>query len=132
MTSKREQLKQHLLAVLTDLKEEAHKDPEAVWLIGSLASELTMKVKSPNWKGFKQKMTQDMYSTLVRDFQEEGQKLYRQDKRRHAYAIQAVALSIVASTQRVDPVISQGEALLDNYIERALAAYRTTQGPAAS
>jgi hypothetical protein len=75
-------------------------------------------------------MTPDVYRTLVRDFQEQGNKLYQQNKRRHAYAVQALAISIVASTQRMDPQMRDGEALLDGFIERALTAYRTTQSPA--
>jgi hypothetical protein len=130
MPSKRDELKQRLAAVLADLKDEAPKDPEAIWLIGSLASDLALKAKAPTWKAFKQKMTQDMYRTLVRDFQAEGNKLYQENKRRHAYAIQALAISIVASTQRVDPQMREGEALLDGFIEKALTVYRTTQKPA--
>jgi hypothetical protein len=130
MPSKRDELKQRLAALLVDLRDEAPKDPEAIWLIGSLASDLTLKAKTPNWKAFKQKMTPDVYRTLVRDFQEQGNKLYQQNKRRHAYAVQALAISIVASTQRIDPQMREGEALLDGFIERALTAYRTTQSPA--
>jgi hypothetical protein len=130
MPSKRDELKQRLAALLVDLRDEAPKDPEAIWLIGSLASDLTLKAKAPNWKAFKQKMTPDVYRTLVRDFQEQGNKLYQQNKRRHAYAVQALAISIVASTQRMDPQMRDGEALLDGFIERALTAYRTTQSPA--
>jgi hypothetical protein len=130
MPSKRDELKQRLAAVLADLKDEGPKDPEAIWLIGSLASDLALRAKAANWKAFKQKMTQDMYRTLVRDFQEQGNKLYQQNKKRHAYAVQALAISIVASTQRVDPQMREGEALLDNVIERALTVYRTSQKPA--
>jgi hypothetical protein len=129
MPSKRDELKQRLVAVLADLKDEAPKDPEAIWLIGSLASELAIKAKAPTWKAFKQKMTTDMYRGLVQDFQEQGNRLFQQNKRRHAYAIQALAISIVSSTQRIDPQMREGEALLDGFIERALTAYRTTQKP---
>jgi hypothetical protein len=130
MLSKRDELKQRLAALLVDLKNDAPSDPEAIWLIGSLASQLSLKAKTPNWRAFKRKMTSDMYRTLVRDFQEQGNKLYQQNKRRHAYAIQALAISIVASTQRIDPQMREGEDLLDGFIERALTVYRTTQDQA--
>lgn len=127
--SKREELKQRLAAVLADLKRDGPKDPEALWLIGSLAHELASKTKAKSWVAFKEKMTQEMYEKLVRDFQAQGNALFQADKKRHAYAIQALAISIVASTQRVDPQMAQGEALLDTIIDRAMQAFLTTGRP---
>lgn len=127
MTSKQEELKQRLAAVLHDLSEAGEADPEAVWLIGSLAATLIDKTASASWTGLKSAMTQDTYTGLVKDFQEQGNALWQAGKPKHTYAIQALAVSIVASTQRSDPDMRNGEALLDEVIESAVRVFRTSQ-----
>lgn len=127
MTSKQEELKQRLTAVLRDLDAEGRADPEAIWLIGSLAATLIDKTEAASWTALKADMTQDTYKQLVQDFQEQGNALWQAGKPKHTYAIQALAVSIVASTQRSDPQLRDGEALLDDLIENAVRIFRKTQ-----
>ncbi len=127
MTGKQEELKQRMAALLRDLDDNARADPEAFWLIGSLAATLVDKARAKSWAGLKAEMTQDTYQGLVRDFQQQGNALWQAGKPKHTYAIQALALSIVASTQRSDPQLREGETLLDAVIEEAVRVYRKTQ-----
>src|SRR5690606_18014844 len=127
MPTKEEELKQRLAAVLRDLQREGGKDPEAVWLIGSLAAELADKARAKSWPALKESMTQDMYDGLLRDFQTTGNALYQAGDSRRAYAIQALGISLVCRTQRHDPVLRDGEALLDSMIEGAVRIFRRTQ-----
>lgn len=127
MTTKTDELRQRIAAVLRDIQREGGKDPEAVWLIGSLAATLVDKAKDKTWAGFKSSMSQADYETLVADFQSQGNALWQAGKPKHTYAIQALALSVVALTQRSDPHLRDGEMLLDSMIEGAIGIYRKTQ-----
>jgi hypothetical protein len=127
MTSKQDELKQRLAAVLRDLQRDGGNDPEAVWLIGSLAATLVDKAKAKTWADLKAGMSQATYEGLVNDFQTQGNALWQAGKPKHTYAIQALSLSVVALTQRSDPVIRDGETLLDSMIEGAIGIYRKTQ-----
>ena len=118
---------QRLVAVLRDLEAAREADPEAIWEIGSLAASLVDKAKAASWSGLKGDLTQEMYEGLVRDFQTQGNALWQAGKSRKSYAVQALAISIVASTQRANVRLREGEALLDQVIDGALEAYRRTQ-----
>ena len=81
-----------------------------------------------SWADLKNGMSQATYEGLVNDFQTQGNALWQAGKPKHTYAIQALSLSVVALTQRSDPVIRDGETLLDSMIEGAIGIYRKTQG----
>ena len=67
MAAKLDELKQRLGAVLEDLQSGAGGDPEAMWLIGSLTSEITGKVKARSWVEFKETMSAATYDKLLED-----------------------------------------------------------------
>jgi predicted short-subunit dehydrogenase-like oxidoreductase (DUF2520 family) len=127
MNEKQEELLQVLAVVLGDLEAARNSDPEAIFEIGSLAAALVDKARARSWTGLKGELTQEMYNGLVRDFQTQGNALWQAGKARKTYAIQALAVSIVSSTQRANPKLREGEALLDEMIEGALNAYRQSQ-----
>ena len=129
MNQKQEELLERLATVLRDLEEARRTDHEAIWEIGSLAATLVGKTDAPSWTAFKEALTQDMYEGLVRDFQTEGNALWQAGKSRKAYAVQAIAASVVSVTQRRVPQLAQGEKLLDEAIQNALVVYRRTQKP---
>ncbi len=126
MAAKHDELKQRLAAVLEDLQATG-RDPETMWLIGSLTSEITGKVKARSWAEFKETMSAATYDKLLHDFQEVGNKLFQDGVVKRAYAMQALGLSLVCSTQRKDPVIVEGEMLLDAVIEGAVKLYRKVE-----
>lgn len=126
MASKEEEFKQRFAAVLTDLQKNGKDDPEAMWLIGSLAGEIIDKVGALTWVEFKRTMSQETYSKLLTDFQNEGNRQYREGDRKKAFAIQAVAMSLVAQTQ-TDEQMRTGEAILDELIEKTIQIFRQSR-----
>ncbi|HQZ13450.1 MAG TPA: hypothetical protein PK286_11265 [Devosia sp.] len=127
MVTKQDILKQRLAEVLDDLKTSGGRDPETMWLIGSLTADLTSKVKANSWKEFKETMSPATYDKLLNDFQDVGNRLYQDGIIKRAYAMQALGLSLVCSTQRQDPMIANGEILLDAVIEGAVKLYRKVE-----
>jgi hypothetical protein len=129
MARKEEELKTRLAAVLRDLQTEGTKDPEALFFIGSLAVSLIDKTKARSWPAFKEKLSTAEYDLLLRDFQTQGKKLHNAGEGKKAYAIQALAISLVCRTQRNDFQMREGEALLDRLIAGAVASYRKALRP---
>jgi hypothetical protein len=128
MPDKREDLKQRYAALLDDLKDAHKTDPLALAIMGAMAQTVATKGGAKNWRKFKQKMSQDQYSALMSELQAKGNKFWKDGKKREAYACQALGMSLAASTQRTDPVLRQGEELLDDFINRAAKAAKAAKG----
>jgi hypothetical protein len=128
MPTKEEEFKQRFAAVLLDLTENGQKDPEALWLIGSLACELTERTGHAKWAVFKREMTRQTYDQLLDDFQREGNRQHQEGDPKKAFAIQVLGLSLVARTQ-TDPEMRQGDALLDQMIETTMTVFRANRPP---
>jgi hypothetical protein len=127
MPTKEDDLKQRLAAVLRDLQSDGNKDPESIWQIGNLGASLIDKAKAKSWPELKNSLNAADYDKLLSDFQEQGNKLFQAGDTRRAYACQAMGISLVCRTQRTDPVMRDGEMLLDALITSAVAIYRKTQ-----
>ena len=128
MSSKEEDFKQRFVAVMQDLREDGSRDAEAIWLLGSLAATLVDKARAKSWPALKQQLRPVDYDGLLRDFQESGNAFHKEGKRKHAYAVQILAMSVVARTQQ-DAEVQAGNALLDDIVERAIRHYRRSRGP---
>ncbi|WDR03862.1 hypothetical protein PSQ19_07455 [Devosia algicola] len=128
--TKEQDFKQRLATVLQDLQESGVKDQAAMELLGSLALDLSGNLRAVNWSQAKKLITTPTYSTLLEKFEQEGNEHHQAGREKHAYAIQALAISLIAGTMRADPVIRQGEILLDTIIDAAVAAYRRLHGAA--
>ncbi len=122
--TREEELKQRLAIVLQDLRDGAVRDPEAMALVGSLASDLADKLDQQSWTGSKRVMTAAAYDALLESFQKRGNDYYKSGRTKHAYAIQVLGLSLVSASQRQDGDIAAGEKLIDEVIDRATALYR--------
>lgn len=122
MSTKEEDFKQRLAAVLQDVQQNGVKDQEAMLLLGGLAADLTRNLKAKTWSEAKQNIGAEAYDALLKTFEKEGNEHYKAGNTRHAYAIQILAVSLVARTQRRDPDMQAGEALLDAIINAAAAA----------
>ena len=122
--TKEEEFKQRFVAVLKDLQENGSKDNEAMWLLGSLASDLADDLKVADWSAAKRGMHSETYNTLLRTFEAQGNEHHQAGRGKHAYAIQALAVSLIARTQGADPQMAAGEALLDQIIDYTVAVYR--------
>ncbi|SMQ70107.1 hypothetical protein SAMN06295905_1777 [Devosia lucknowensis] len=125
--TKEAQFKQRFISVLADLQEDGVKDPQAMGLVGSLAAELADNLEQKSWTSSKQAMTSAVYDALLESFQKRGNQFYQDGKTKHAYAIQLLGVSLVATTQRGDADIAAGEKLLDQVIDSAVAQYRRTR-----
>jgi len=124
MPSKQDDLTRRLASVLRDLRRDGNKDPEAVWLIGSLAATLIDKAGAASWPALKDALTREAYDKLLGDFQTQGNALFQAGDAKRAYAIQALGLSLVCRTQRTDAVLRDGETLLDSTITGARSQER--------
>lgn len=125
--TKEQEFKSRFAAVLQDLQQSGSKDSEAMWLLGSLASDLSDNLKSRTWTAAKTAMSAKTYDTLLHTFEAQGNEHYREKREKHAYAIQVLAVSLIARTQRADPQMEAGEALLDNIIDYTVAVYRKSK-----
>ena len=121
--------KRRFAAVLQDLQQDGTKDPAAMMLLGGLASDLARDFKAQDWSQAKQSLNAENYDGLLKTFQSEGNALHAAGQEKHAYAIQALAVSLIAITQRADPDMVAGENLLDAIINRAVAVYRSQSKP---
>jgi len=83
MTTKEEDFKDRFVAVLQDLRSNGGKDPEAMFLIGSLAARLLDRAKQPTWAAYKAAMAPEAYSKLLSDFQKQGNGFHREGKDKH-------------------------------------------------
>ncbi|RYE87671.1 MAG: hypothetical protein EOP19_03625 [Hyphomicrobiales bacterium] len=128
MATKEEEFKQRFAAVLLDLQQNGKNDPEAMWLLGSLACEIAEKSDKKTWVEFKRSMAQSTYSQLLTDFEKEGNRQHREGDRKKAYAIQVLAISLIARTQD-DPQMRAGDALLDQMIDMTVNIYRDNREP---
>lgn len=128
MATKEEEFKQRFVAVLMDLQENGKNDPEAMWLIGSLACEIVEKSNKAKWAEFKSTMAQQTYSKLLTDFEQEGNRQYREGDQKKAYAIQVLAISLIAYTQK-DEQMRAGDKILDELIEMTIHVYRQNRQP---
>ena len=131
MATKEEDFKQRFAAVLLDLQQNGRNDKEAMWLIGSLACEIAEKSGKKTWVDFKHTMSQQTYAKLLSDFEKEGNRQHREGDPKKAYAIQVLAISLIALTQN-DEQMRAGDSLLDQLIEMTIAIYRNNREPKAA
>lgn len=123
MSTKEDDFKERFVALMQDLRENATKDAEATWLIGSLAARLIDLYKLKTWSQFKAALTPPAFNKLLKDFETEGNGFHRQGKKKAAYAVQVLAVSLIARTQ-TDEQVRAGDGLLDEMIQTMVAVYR--------
>ncbi len=122
MATKEEDFKQRFVAVLKDMRTNGPEDQEAMFLIGSLAARLVDGAGQKSWADYKLKMTPAVYDKLLRDFERQGNAFHQEGKKKHAYAVQLLGISLIARTQK-DPEVRAGDGLLDEMIGFLIAAY---------
>jgi len=117
-----EDFKSRFAVVLKDLMDNGHKDPEAMWLMGSLAARIMNDVKMNDWSEFKTSLTKEGYDALLNAFQRQGQELHSSGNQKAAYAVQAIAVSVVAS-KMTDPDVISGNELMDEFIGQTVRIF---------
>jgi len=119
------EFKQRFAAVLADIQKSGQEDGEALGLIGHLANDLAKSLQQPNWSSAKKVVTTQTYNDLLKIFEQRGNEYHQAGKGKHAYAIQALAMSLVAGTMRKDTQLAEGEKFLDALIDHAVATYQS-------
>jgi len=130
-TDHQAEFKQRLTVVLEDLKDSGMEDGEAMFFLGNFATRICDSVSKAGWTDVKNVITRADYDRLLKEFETEGNRLNREGNLKAAYALQALALSLVARTQ-ADPQVRSGEALLDIVIDSAIGNYRKHAKPKAN
>jgi hypothetical protein len=129
MATKDDDFKERFIAVMKNLHSDGQKDAEAMWLTGSLAARLVDKARQGSWTQFKATRTKRGYDQLLADFSAEGNGYHSQGKAKHAYAVQLLAMSMVARYQK-DEDIQFGLRLLDELIDRSIVTYKKNKNAA--
>jgi hypothetical protein len=122
--TKEQDFKIRFATVLQDFQQNGTKDPEIMWLTGTLASDLADDLKSASWSAAKSVMNKQTFDNLLKVFETRGTEHHHEGREKHAYAIQLLAVSLIAGTQRSDPEMAAGEQLLDHVIDSAVAVHR--------
>lgn len=111
--------------LLKDLGTNASKDPETIWLMGSLAGSIIEENQKKSWKEFKLSLSKDGFNRLLAALQSQGNKLAEQKNFKAAYAVETLAISIIAPTMKSDKHLVKGNKLLDSMIADAIEFYRS-------
>lgn len=119
------EFKQRFAAVLADIQRTGQEDGEALGLIGHLASDLAKSLQQPNWSKAKTVITPQTYNDLLKIFEQRGNEYHQAGQAKQAYAIQALAMSLISGTMRKDPQMAEGEKYLDAVIDRSVAIYQS-------
>lgn len=126
MATKEEDFRERFVAMMQDLHANGAKDQEAQYLIGSLASRLMDKTGAKSWATFKAGLGSFDRTVLLTDFEKQGNKFHKDGKRKHAYAVQVLAMSVVAPSQTDKDVLS-GNKILDGLINGLVTVFRKAE-----
>lgn len=127
-SEKREIFRKRFVEVMTDMGKSVHKDPESLYLIGSLAAHLIDRAKVPDWASLKAALSQEAYTGLLNSFQTQATEHVKNGNQKAAYAIEILAISVICMTQRGDAQLASGEELLDKLIGDTVGLFRRTSG----
>lgn len=122
--TKEEDFKIRLAALLENLQQSGTEDGEAMFLLGSLAAGLADDLGSSNWITAKGAMNEKTRDDVLQAFQTQGNLHHSEGRAKQAYAIQALAMSLISGALREDADIAEGEILLDQIIATAEANFR--------
>jgi hypothetical protein len=123
MTTQTQDLQQRITTVLKDINEAGRYDAEAMWVMGSIASQILSSAKITTWAGLRRTINDADFGKLIETFQTKGNEFVAEGNKNAAYAVQALSLSVVTRNQ-TDSVIVEGGYLLDTIIDRAVLFFR--------
>lgn len=120
--------RKRFLEVMKEMGENTRNDPEGIWMIGSLASSLLKQSQSPTWKRFKSALTPEVYNSLINSFRKQGNQLAKDGKEKAAFAVEVLALSIIAPTQSgQNEHIASGDQLLNKMVQDSIDFFHRSQ-----
>ena len=123
MAGMQDEFQERLVTVLTDLQTTKREDGEAMFHLGNLASRLVEDAGAQSWTGVKTGLSPEAFSSLLRTMQTQGNALHKQGRDKAAYAIEVLAVSLIARTLS-SPEIAEGDEILDELIETAITTFR--------
>ena len=123
MDERQREFRSRLVAIMQDLQQGGLRDAEAMRILGKLASGLVATQRYKSWAQFKVALPTEGYNRLIEDFRDQGNAYIGEGKVKAAYAIQLLAMSMIARTMD-EPDLRQGVTLLDSVVERALRTHR--------
>jgi hypothetical protein len=127
--SKEEFFRSKFLGLVQELADPATADPQSMIAVGALARRIMDDAKVMSWGTFKRGLTRELYDATLRTFQKQGNALVKDRKLRTAYAIQVLAMSLIARTQ-ADPEVEAADRQLDGIIDLAASQPAPDQGAA--
>ncbi len=114
--------------VMKEMGQNTQNDPEGVWMIGSLAASLLDQSQSRSWAHFKKALTPEVYNGLVESLRKQGNKLAGEGKEKAAFAVEVIALSIIAPTQSGNNEhLSSGDKLLNKRVQDSVDFFRRNE-----
>ena len=129
MTDNKESLfNQQFSALVAELSDPAQADTQTMVAVAALARRMMDDAKVKSWADFKRSQTRELYDTTLRTFQKHGNELVKQKKLRTAYAVQVLAMSLIARTQ-THPDVQADDHKLDRIID-FLVSQTDAQTPA--
>jgi hypothetical protein len=126
MATKEDEFKERFVAILSNARHGLVKDREAMMDVGEMASRIVANSGAKTWRMFKSRLTQDVYSAVLRQLEFDGNALNSQGRVKKAYAAQLLATSLVASTQK-DKQVREGTKLLDDLVDITVRQYNETR-----
>lgn len=122
----RADFKGRFTAVLSDLKNRGQKDPQVIWLIGSLADEIVKRTDRKSWPELRNTLDPAAYNSLLGQFQDQAKAMSEKGNAKAAYAIQAMAVSLI-SRRFDDAELAEGIRLMDAFIDEAVKFFKQTE-----
>jgi len=119
-----ELFKQRFVVLMADMGTNVHKDPQTLFLVGSLATRLVDEAKKTSWAQTKAALSRDAYDSILETFRVQANQLAAKGDNKAAHAIEIVAMSVIAPAMRADEHIAAGNDLLDSMIEDTIRIYR--------
>ena len=114
--------------VMKEMGENTQNDPEGIWMIGSLAASLLDQSQKRNWAHFKKTLTPEVYDGLIESLRKQGNQLAGEGKEKAAFAIEVIALSIIAPTQSDNHEhLASGDKLLDKRVQDSVNFFRRNE-----
>lgn len=121
--------KAQLLDLLKDIRENTGSDPRTAVLIGSAAAKLLDDTETTDWSTFKNRLSKEAYDELLKSCDDDISRLKAKGEDTIAYAVQAIAMSVIAS-RMTDPSTATGNELLDAVINRNIEIFREAKSRA--
>jgi hypothetical protein len=116
--TKEELFRQRFLALVAEVSEPGAVDQSTLTAIGTVARRMMDDAKVKQWATFKRSQTRQLYDATLRIFEKQGNAMMREKKLRTAFAIQVLAMSLIARTQ-TGPEVQAADRQLDAIIDFA-------------